>query len=43
VIFNLLHPAQSELFATVIWSLRKRWNLKLWQQQDETSMQVETS
>jgi len=44
VVFTLLHqlsPNQSEqLFATVLWSLWKRKNLKLWQQKNETNTQV---
>jgi len=31
---------QKELFVTIVWSLRKPRNLKLWQQQNETCMQV---
>ena len=43
LIFSLLlqlQSAQSELFVTIMWSLWKRKNLKLWQQQNETSRQV---
>nr|ABN08692.1 probable reverse transcriptase At2g02650 -, related [Medicago truncatula] len=43
VVFTLLHQlgsSQSELFATFLWSLWKRRNLKLWWQKNETNMQV---
>jgi len=43
LIFSLLDQLPSmhkELFVTIMWSLWKRRNLKLWQQQNETCMQV---
>ena len=43
LIFSLLDQlpsTQKELSVTIIWSLWKRRNLKLWQQQNETCMQV---
>jgi len=43
LIFTLLDQlplVQRELFVTIMWSLWKRRNLKLWQQQNETIMQV---
>jgi len=43
LIFTLtdqLPLVQRELFVTIMWSLWKRRNLKLWQQQNETIMQV---
>jgi len=43
VIFTLLHkrpPNQSVLLATLMWSLWKRRNLKLWQQKNETVTQA---
>ena len=43
VIFSLFHrlpSAQSELFVTIMWSLRKGRNLKLWQQHNESSMKA---
>jgi len=43
LIFSLLDQlpsTQKELFVTIMWSLWKRRNSKLWQQQNETCMQV---
>jgi len=43
LIFSLLDQlpsSQKELFVTIMWSLWKRMNLKLWQQQNETCLQV---
>lgn len=43
LIFTLLDQlslVQKELFVTIMWSLWKRRNLKLWQQQNETILQV---
>jgi len=43
LIFSLLDQlpsTQKELFVTIMWSLWKRRNLKLWHQQNETCMQV---
>jgi len=43
LIFSLLEQlpyTQKELFVTIMWSLWKRGNLKLWQQQNETCIQV---
>ncbi|XP_024640526.1 uncharacterized protein [Medicago truncatula] len=43
MIFSLLsqlNPSQSSLFATILWSIWKRMNLKLWQQKTETNSQV---
>jgi len=43
VIFSLLSQlnlSQSSLFATILWSVWKRMNLKLWQQRTETNNQV---
>jgi hypothetical protein len=41
LIFTLLDQlplVQRELFVTIMWSMWKRRNLKLWQQQNETIM-----
>lgn len=43
LIFTLLDQlplVQRELFVTIMWSMWKRRNLKLWQQQNETIMHV---
>jgi len=43
VIFNMLStlsPVQSALFATIMWSIWKSRNLKLWQHKTETNAQV---
>ena len=43
MLFSLLDQlpsAQKELFVTIMWSSWKRSNLKLWQQQNETCLQV---
>jgi len=43
LIFSLLDhvpSTQKELFVTIMWSLWKCRNLKLWQQKNETCMQV---
>jgi hypothetical protein len=39
-LLDKLPYTQNELFVTIMWSLWKRRNLKLWQQQNETSLQV---
>jgi len=39
-LFVQLPSTQKELFVTIMWSLSKRRNLKLWQQQNETCIQV---
>ena len=39
-LFDQLCSTQKELFVAIMWSLWKRRNLKLWQQQNETSLQV---
>jgi hypothetical protein len=43
LIFSLLDQlskAQKEMFVAIMWSMWKRRNLKLWQKQNETSLQV---
>jgi len=45
VIFNMistLSSTQSVLFATIMWSIWKRRNLKLWNKKNETNAQVLT-
>lgn len=39
-LLDQLSPARKELFVTIMWSLWKSMNLKLWQQQNKTISQV---
>jgi len=39
-LLDQLPSTQKEFFVTIMWSLWKHMHLKVWQQQNETSLQV---